>query len=199
MPRNRRREYGSQADRIELLGRPVDNPCEFCRRKGLQCIIVPMDPNNQKCSSCTRRGQKCENRFYSDSEWKRLEESKAELSAQLRVARAIFAEHSRKLTESLAKIERLEKHESFLNERGVRMLNHDAAISERLDGEDPPSAGDLREIERLADERDAAQLAATLEGPSLTQAMGSPSFWENLDFSSCGIVSPSGGTRPDAQ
>lgn len=199
MPRNRRREYGAQADRIELLGRPVNNSCEFCRRKGLQCIIIPMDPKNRKCSACTRRGEKCENRFHSDNEWRKLEESKNELSAQLRVARAMFADYSRKLTESLARIERLKKHENFLNDRGVRMLNHDTAVSERLDEESPPSAEDLREIGRLADEHDAAQLAATLEGPSLTQAMNSPSFWENLDFSACGIVSPSGGNHPDAR
>ena len=94
MPRNRRREYGVQADRIKLLGRPVDNPCEFCCQKGLQCIIIPMDSNNRKCSSCTRRGQKCENHFHSDSEWRKLEEAKNELGAQLHVACAVFAEHS---------------------------------------------------------------------------------------------------------
>ena len=79
------------------------------------------------------------------------------------------------------------------------MLNHDTAVSEQLDEESPPSAEDLHEIRRLADKHNTAQLAATLEGPSLTQAMNSPSFWENLDFSACGIVSPSGGNHPDAQ
>ena len=130
MPRNRRREYGSQADCIELLGRPVDNPCAFCLQKGLQCIIVPMDPQNQKCSSCTHHGQKCENCFHGNNEWRKLEQAKSDLGTQLHVACAMFAEHSRKLTESLAKIECLKKHESFLNECGVKMLNHDASVSE---------------------------------------------------------------------
>ena len=99
----------------------------------------------------------------------------------------------------MAQIEHLEKHENFLNDCGVWMLNHDTAVSEQLDEESPSSAKDLHEIGCLADEHDAAQLAATLEGPNLTQAMNSSSFWENLDFSACGIVSPSGDNHPDAQ
>ena len=55
---------------------------------------------------------------------------KSELSTQLCVVRAIFAEHSHKLTKSLAKIEHLEKHEEFLNECDVKMLDHDTLISE---------------------------------------------------------------------
>ena len=145
-----------------------------------------MDPRNQKCSSCTRRGQKCENRFHGDNEWRKLEQAKSDLGAQLRVARAMFAEHSRKLTESLAKIERLEKHESFLNERGVKMLNHDASVSERLDEDDPPNDGDLREIERLVDEQEVARLAAVSDDPSLSQMMNSPSFWNGLALPSSG-------------
>ena len=79
------------------------------------------------------------------------------------------------------------------------MLNHDAAVSEWLDEENPPSAEDLCEIEHLTDKHDTVWLAATSEGPSLTQVMNSSSFWENLDFSACGIVSPSGDNCPDVQ
>lgn len=89
-----------------------------------------------------------------------MEQAKSDLGAQLRVAHAMFAEHSRKMTESLAEIERLEKQEFFLNDRGIKLLVHDAAVSERLDEKNPPNAGDLRELERLADDYDAAQLAA---------------------------------------
>lgn len=198
MPRNRRRECVSQANRIELLGRPVEDPCSFCLRRGLQCIIVSMDPKNQKCSACTRRNQKCENRFHSENEWKKLEQAKTELSAELRVTRAIFAEHSRKLTDTLARIERLEKHENFLNDRGIKMLGHDTAVSERLDEDDPPSVGDLREIERLAEEHDSARLAAVADFPSLSQ-IGSPSFWVDFDSSPGGTVLPCRDNPPSAQ
>ena len=128
-----------------------------------------------------------------------MEELKNELGAQLHVACAMFANYSWKLMESLVWIECLKKHENFLNDCGVWMLNHDTAVSEQLDEENPPSAKDLHEIRCLADEHDATQLAVTLEGPSLTQVMNSPSFWENLDFSACGIVSPSSDNCPDVQ
>ena len=94
-------------------------------------------------------------------------------------------------------IECLKKHENFLNDCGVQMLNHNTAIFKWLDEESPPSAEDLYEIGCLADKHDAAQLAAILKGPSLTQVMNSPSFWKNLDFSACGIVSPSGDNHLD--
>ena len=46
MPQNHCCEYSAQADCIELLSRPVNNSCKFCRCKGLQCIIILMDPKN---------------------------------------------------------------------------------------------------------------------------------------------------------
>lgn len=83
------------------------------------------------------------------------------------------------------------RQQQFLKDRGERMLDHDSNVLERLDEEDPPSAEDLRELERLADEHDAAQLAAVSDDPSLIQLVGSPSFWANLDLSV-------GGTFPQA-
>ena len=94
MPWNHYCEYGAQADCIKLLGRPINNSCKFCCCKGLQYIIIPMDPKNQKCSACTHQGERCENWFHSDNEWRKLEELKNELSAQLHVAYAMFADYS---------------------------------------------------------------------------------------------------------
>jgi hypothetical protein len=66
------------------------------------------------------------------------------------------------------------------------MLDHDIVVMDQLDEEDPLTAEDLRELERLADEHDAAvaQLAATSDNTSLTQIIGSPlsMFWQNADF-----------------
>jgi hypothetical protein len=72
------------------------------------------------------------------------------------------------------------------------MLDHDTSVMDQLDGEDPLSAEDLQELECLANEHEAtAQLATTSDDPSLTQMIGSPSFWQSVDFSTLGI---SGGT-----
>ena len=72
------------------------------------------------------------------------------------------------------------------------MLNNDFNILERLDEDNPPSAEDLQELERSANE-EAAHLAAVSNDPSLTQMMNSPSFWENFDLTVAGgIPSPSG-------
>ena len=80
------------------------------------------------------------------------------------------------------------------------MLNHDADVMAQLDKEDPPSAKDLAELDRLADVEDARALAATLSDPTLTQILAgmnpaSPSFQDGLDFSSLGdSIPPAGGT-----
>lgn len=99
------------------------------------------------------------------------------------------------------KIIRLRKQRQFLRTRNDRMLNHDADVMEQLDAEDPLSAEDLAELDRLADAEDARALAATSEGPTLTQMLEmnplSPSFWGDLNFSVAGVggtAGPAGGS-----
>jgi hypothetical protein len=82
------------------------------------------------------------------------------------------------------------------------MLDHDSALIEQLDTEDPPSAKDLTELDRLADEHDTQALAATSENPTLTQIFSplSPSVLEGIDLSflvgdsSSGTVEPARGS-----
>ena len=98
---------------------------------------------------------------------------KSELSTQLCVVHVIFVEHSCKLTESLVKIECLEKHEEFLNEHDVKLLDHDTVISEQLNEENPSSTKDLQELERAANEQETAQLMMMTNNPNLLQLMSS--------------------------
>ncbi|BCR90110.1 uncharacterized protein ACHE_80833A [Aspergillus chevalieri] len=152
-----------------------------------------MDSKNKNCAECTRRGRKCQKQFHSEREWDSLHRDQEKLAFDLEEAQRLWLEHSQKMQEAMSKIIRLQKQQRFLKERGGRMLEHDSKLMEQLDEEDPPSAEDLQELERLADEEEAARLAAVSNNPSLTQMMNSPSFWENFDSAVAGgIPSPTG-------
>ena len=188
--RDRVRERVRQADSIKEKGHLVENSCEHCFLKGIPCI---MDSKNRNCASCTRRGRRCEKRFHGDREWNELKRSEKKLQDQLSEALAEQARIS-------AKVARLFKQQQFLKDRGEKMLDHDSNVLERLDEENPLSAEELQELERLADEQEAAQLAAVSNDPSLTQMMNSPSFWENFDSAVAGgIPSPTGGNPSSSQ
>lgn len=141
---------------------------------------------SKKCSVCARRGQKCEKQLHSDMEWDKLKKAKTDLEAQLLVERAMFAEYSRKMTESLAKMNRLEKHHKFLNERGEKMLEHDSSIFDRWDEEDPFNADDLVELERLAEAHEAQHSKAV---PSSSVVLPDIS-WSQFDDLIVGTGSP---------
>ncbi|BCR87428.1 uncharacterized protein ACHE_31415S [Aspergillus chevalieri] len=152
-----------------------------------------MESKSRNCASCTRHGRKCEKRFHSDKEWRDLNREQDRIEKEIHEAE----EASAKI---FAKLMRLRRQQQFLKERGGRMLEHDSNLMERLDEEDPLSAEDLQELERLADEQEAAQLAAVSNDPSLTQMMNSPSFWENFDSAVAGgIPSPVGGNQSSSR
>ncbi|BCR86897.1 uncharacterized protein ACHE_70038S [Aspergillus chevalieri] len=176
-------------NRILQFGSPVEPRCEFCFLRGHTCI---MDSKYQKCAECTRRGRKCERQFHDEKEWNRLEKSRKELRDKIRKVRESIAT-------SYATLNRLERQEEYLNERGSRMLVHDSNMLERLDEENPPSAEDLQELERSANE-EAARIAAVSKDLSLSQVMDSPSFWENFDSAVAGgIPSPTGGNQSSSR
>lgn len=158
--RNRYREFGRQADRIEQNGSPVEHPCRYCHSHHLPCI---MDSKSRNCSSCTRRGRKCEKRFHSDKEWDDLSRSEEQISAQLEEA-------ENQIELLLAKVKRLRKQRKFLKERGLRMLDHDTAVMDKLNEDDPLSAEDLAELERLANEHEGRRQS----GNSLMQGDPQP-------------------------
>jgi hypothetical protein len=129
------------------------------------------------------------------------------VAADLEKAQKQWLEYSMKMNETMAKVLRLQKQQQFLKDRSGRMLNHDSDVMAQLDEEDPPTAEDLAELDRLADEHDVRALVATSENPTLTQMLEmhplSPSFWGDLDVSGLGgspspfaggTVEPAGGS-----
>lgn len=159
-------------------------------KRPVECKRIP---STQKCGHCVRLGRKCERDFHAESEWKRTDRERERIASQLEEA-------ERQSDELLMKVMRLRKQKRFLESRNLKMLNNDFSALERLDEENPPSAEDLQELERLADDQEAARLAAVSNDPSLTQMMNSPSFWEKFDSAVAGgIPSPTGGNPSSSQ
>ena len=61
----------------------------------------------------------------------------------------------------------LHYQQKFLKEYGSKITAYDSFLLEQLDDENPLSAEDLQELEHLASEQDATQLAAVSDNPSL--------------------------------
>jgi hypothetical protein len=178
-----------QYQSILTNGSVSESPCEHCFSRGVDCV---MDSKHRNCAECTRRGRKCAKKFHSESEWQKVLREQKKIDDEL-------AQAEQQQMEIMMKIIRLRKQRQFLRTRNDRMLNHDAEIMEQLDAENPLSAEDLAELDRLADEDNARTLAATSENPTLTQMLEmnplSPSFWGDLSFSMPGGV---GGTAERA-
>jgi DNA repair exonuclease SbcCD ATPase subunit len=162
---------------------------------------------SKKCSTCARRGQTCERSFHSDKEWEDLQREEKKLAQDLEEAQKQFLQHSQKMNEAMAKVLRLQKHQQFLKERGGRMLDHDQAVADRLNEDDPPTAAEFAEFDRLATQQEVRQLAATSEDASLNRFVTSldqlpPSFWDaqgdalfgNSILSAGETVEPAGGS-----
>ena len=179
----------AQYQKILRDGCVVPDPCAFCSDRGLDCI---MDPKNRNCAACTRRGRRCEKRFHNEREWRSICDQRDKIEREIQEAE----EASARL---FAKLLRLRKQQKFLKERHSKMLEHDSAVMARLDAEDPLSAEDLQELDRLADAQDGAQLAAVSDIPSFSQVMNDPSFWANVDFSAGGIAEPAGGSPSNSR
>jgi hypothetical protein len=193
---NRLRQYNE----ILLNGLVTDHPCELCLSQNKECV---MDLKSRNCAECTRRGRKCTKRFHSDREWDRLERDRQRLADELKDAKKRWLEYSQKMQNEMSTILRLETQQEFLRQRNDNMRYHDSAVLDQLDSDNPLSAEDLAELDRLADASDAQVLAATSENPTLTQMIASadpnsPFSWSEMDAFLLGNAakspSPAGGT-----
>lgn len=188
---NRLAQYKS----ILTNGHPSESPCEYCASHLVDCV---MDPKFRNCAECTRRGRKCAKTFHSETEWQKVLREQQKIDEEIALA-------EQQQINLMMKIIRLRKQRQFLRTRNDRMLDHDSSVMEVLDSEDPLSAEDLAELDRLADADNAQILAATSENPTLTQmiasdpALGSDG-WSGVDFDAFlasvpqGSFSPSGNT-----
>ncbi|KAL2009636.1 hypothetical protein VTN00DRAFT_5443 [Thermoascus crustaceus] len=149
-----------------------------------------MDSKSRNCSSCTRRGRKCEKRFHSDKEWNDLSRSEEQINAQLEEA-----ENQVELL--MAKIKRLRKQRKFLKEYGLRMLDHDTAVMDKLNEDDPLSAKDLAELERLANEYEGHPQSGNSSVPGDPQPLEglSPGFIAEFLASRSSEQEASGGSQ----
>lgn len=184
---NRLKQYNT----ILSKGFVADVPCEHCSSRGVDCV---MDLKSRNCAECTRRGRKCTKRFHSDREWNSLEAQRQKLADELKTAEKRWLEFSQKMNKEMSTILRLRTQQEWLDKRNDRMQLHDAAVLEQLDDDNPLSAEDLAELDRLADASDAQILAATSEIPTLTQMLSSGTGavgWSDAAFQS--FFDPSGG------
>ena len=128
-----------------------------------------MDAQNKNCAECTHCGWKYVYEFYSECKWQKLDNKCEQINKEIQEAE----EASAKI---FVKLMWLHHQQKFLRECGSKMTAYDSFLLEQLDDEDPLSAEDLQELECLASEQDATQLATVSDNPSLTQIMNSPLF-----------------------
>jgi len=100
---------------------------------------------SRKCGHCVRRGVKCNAVEVSSSDFTKVERERTRIETELQVTRDGVARMSASLTESLAKMNRLEKQQAFLREREGEMVRRGVENIEALEK--------LEEEERLEKER----------------------------------------------
>ena len=132
---------------------------------GKSCV---MDSKNKNCAECTCCGCKCQKQFHSECDWNSVHRDQVKIASDLENTQWIWLDYLQKMQEAMLKILWLQKQQKFLKEYCGCMLEHDSLLMEQLDEEDPPSAEDLHKLEHLANEQEAAQLAAVSDNPSLT-------------------------------
>ena len=158
---NRFRQYNE----ILANGSVCEIACSFCARNDKLCV---MDSKSKNCAACTRSNRKCVREFHSESEWRKIDKSRADLKRELAHA---LDEQAR----SSARVARLFKMHQHLEDRHTKMSVHDSNLLAVLDEEDPPGEEEVAEFERmLAEQEQSKQLAATAEALS-------PSFWADCD------------------
>ena len=128
-----------------------------------------MDAQNKNYAECTHCGWKYVHEFHSKHEWQKLDNKHKWIDKEIQEAK----EASAKI---FVKLMQLHCQQKFLKEHDLKMTAYDSFLLEQLNDEDPLSAEDLQELECLASEQDATQLATVSDNPSLTQIMNSPLF-----------------------
>jgi TolA-binding protein len=181
------------ADRIAHEGFIIDPPCIRCarmnERRTVECRRVP---SNKKCGNCVQSGRKCEQDFHPEEKWARLDKVREKVNAELATMEnelSSLEEESWKRQEELFKMQekvskgqmdilkiirkhsRLRRQKKYLDERNMKMLNHDLEILEDLDEQNPPPSPPSEEMDFPSSE--------DLSPSQLLDQM-SPDFWAQL-------------------
>jgi sRNA-binding protein len=115
-----------------------------------------------------------------DWEWE-LEEKKTR--TQLVVARAMWEESSRKMTQATRRIDQLEETLKSLQERRGISLPHNngSLLSNKQLGALDNTTGESMKVQLGENLKQATELIVGREGPTVEQVKKDPSFWLNLD------------------
>jgi hypothetical protein len=199
------------ANQITREGFFVDPPCDRCARMGeRRAVECKRIVSNRKCSNCVRAGRKCEQEFYPEEQWERLDEAREKVNLELAVAdeelsslqkealgiqnessmvqeellriQKELSRRQEKVQENMSRLQknisktimkhsRLRRQKKYLDERNMKMLNHDLEILEDLDEQNPPPSPPSEEMDFPSSE--------DLSSSQLLDQM-SPDFWAQL-------------------
>jgi hypothetical protein len=163
---------------------------------------------SRKCGHCVRRGVKCNAIEVSSADFSKVERERSRIEAELQTTRDGVAQMSASLTESLARMNRLEKQQAFLREREGEMVRRGVENIEALEK--------LEEEELLEKERADATAKSVSDRRSGSGTPGhhsqpgdrmvvsssvlgdplSPSFLQGLDSADWGFLSETVGPGP---
>jgi len=110
-------------------------PCARCFRKNLECLILK---GARRCGECHRSNVACEIAPPSEQQWDRIKERENRLKADTAAATQAILDSMAQQRENCAKLLRLQREQSVLNDRVAEMLRRDV-----------DSLEELEEIERL--------------------------------------------------
>jgi hypothetical protein len=174
-PGKKRKESEALASRIERTGFEMF-PCSNCERGNKKCLVSDKE-NSGRCSECVLRGAKCDVEGIPVGEWRSLEREEERLRFEKDKA-------LRLMSETTARILRLEKQQEFLKSKGRDMLRRGLKTLDEL--EEAEAKEKQMEEERAAAEAAANQSHAPapeadpfagLEVPLLP-----PEIWDGWDF-----------------
>ena len=154
--------------RIAKYGVLAMSPCKHCLADGLECRVLS---SNRKCANCVRRGIKCDAKEMPLGDFEKIDKERARIRAE----RAAAEESA---SAALAKLDRLRKLESHLQQK------EDEMIRRGLDS--------LEELEKVEEEE--ARARSMPEQPTAGLSASASDLadvtWSQLDLSSwSGLVS----------
>ncbi|KAF7587814.1 hypothetical protein BBP40_006695 [Aspergillus hancockii] len=116
-------------------------------------------------------------------DYRQLEHEEKKTKTQLIVARAMSAEYSRKVTETIKHIDQLEEILKSLRDRRGSLLPHSNCSVSQQQATDtlPGTEVEQTKVHLAHCLQQATELIVGSDGPTLSQLKRDPQFWLNLD------------------
>jgi hypothetical protein len=171
----KKREQFALGKRIDKIGFEM-SPCSFCEKNGFSCVVATSESG--RCSSCARRGRRCDVEGIPVGDWDTLEREESRLDAAETIAEDTLRKAQQEASEALNRLSRLRKQKQFLRNRAADMLRRGLKTMDELEAEEAKE----RSLSNVPDSSsndvplDPATAAAFVDfDPS------SP-FWAGFDF-----------------